>query len=238
MTKFASTRIWHMAYGIKTKVACFDEKITGTKAANSKNLLGPKSRWRWFLSLERKHDRKTVPRPKLFASARILQEQRPQPRKTVLGSSPGEDVFCSSKLNKIEKRRQEQSYMLRRGDYRNKGNNPENCPGFESQWKQFLKLKTKYERKTGPRTKLYASTRRLQKQRPQPRETALGSSPGKMVSVARKRSTIEERRQEQGCLFRREYYRNKGHIPENLSWVLVHVNMFSVPRKILVVEHT
>jgi hypothetical protein len=35
-------------------------------------------------------------RPKLYVSKRRLQKQRPQPRKTVLGSSPDEDIFCSS----------------------------------------------------------------------------------------------------------------------------------------------
>jgi hypothetical protein len=37
-----------------------------------------------------------------------------------------------------------------------------------------------------------------------------------MVSIARKLSTIEERRQEPNCLFRRGDYRNKGHKPEKL----------------------
>jgi hypothetical protein len=41
-----------------------------------------------------KHNRKTAPRPKLFISVRRLQEQRPQPRKIVLGTSPDEDGFC------------------------------------------------------------------------------------------------------------------------------------------------
>jgi hypothetical protein len=48
-------------------------------------------------SSETKHDRRTTTRkPKLFVSGRILQKQRPQPRKPVLCSSPGEDCFCSS----------------------------------------------------------------------------------------------------------------------------------------------
>jgi hypothetical protein len=47
-------------------------------------------------SSETKHDRTTAPRPKLFVSASRLQEQRPQHRKTVMGSSPDEDDFYSS----------------------------------------------------------------------------------------------------------------------------------------------
>jgi hypothetical protein len=49
-----------------------------------------------FCTSETKHDIKSAPRPKLFVSARRLQEQRPQPRKICLGSSPGEDGFCNS----------------------------------------------------------------------------------------------------------------------------------------------
>jgi hypothetical protein len=51
---------------------------------------------------EIKHDRRTAPRPKLFVSKRRLQEQRPQPQKSVLGSSPGENVFVAWKLSTIE----------------------------------------------------------------------------------------------------------------------------------------
>jgi hypothetical protein len=36
-----------------------------------------------------------VPRPKLFVLKRRLEEQRPQPRITVLGLSLDEDGFCS-----------------------------------------------------------------------------------------------------------------------------------------------
>jgi hypothetical protein len=46
-----------------------------------------------FCSWESKHDSRTAPRPKLFVSARRLQEQKSQPRKCVLGSSTGKDSF-------------------------------------------------------------------------------------------------------------------------------------------------
>jgi hypothetical protein len=39
-----------------------------------------------------------VPRPKLFVSERRLQEQRSQPQKAALGSSPGEDGFFSLEM--------------------------------------------------------------------------------------------------------------------------------------------
>jgi hypothetical protein len=48
-----------------------------------------------FCSLGTKHDRRTAPKPKLFAPVTRLQEQRPQLQKTVLGSSPDEDGFSS-----------------------------------------------------------------------------------------------------------------------------------------------
>jgi hypothetical protein len=56
---------------------------------------------------------------------------------------------------------------------------------------------TKHDRRTAPRSKLFVSKRRLQKQRPIRRQTVLGSIPARMVSVARKLSTVEERRQDQ-----------------------------------------
>jgi hypothetical protein len=54
-----------------------------------------------FCRLETKHNRRIVPRPELFISARKLQEQRPQPYKSALGLSSGEDGSCSLKLSKI-----------------------------------------------------------------------------------------------------------------------------------------
>jgi hypothetical protein len=43
------------------------------------------------------------------------------------------------------------------------------------------------------------------------------------VPVARKLSTIEERRKDQNCLFRRGNYRNEDQNPENLSCIRVPV---------------
>jgi hypothetical protein len=55
----------------------------------------------------------------------------------------------------------------------------------------------------------------------------------KMVSVARKPSTIEERCQDQSCLFRRGDYKNKGRSTETLSWVRVLTRrIISVTRKL------
>jgi hypothetical protein len=56
--------------------------------------------------------------------------------------------------------------------------------------------------------------------------------PVRTFLVARKLSTIEERRQRQSCLSRRGDYTNEGHNPENLAWVLFPVKMISVTRKL------
>jgi hypothetical protein len=48
-----------------------------------------------FFRSKIKHDRRMAPRSKLFISARKLQEQKPQPYKTVQGLRLGEDGFCA-----------------------------------------------------------------------------------------------------------------------------------------------
>jgi hypothetical protein len=50
--------------------------------------------------------------------------ERSKHRKSVLSSSPSEDCSVARKLNTIEERCQDQSYLFRRRDYRSKGNNP------------------------------------------------------------------------------------------------------------------
>jgi hypothetical protein len=74
---------------------------------------------------------------KIVCFGKEIQEQRPQPQKPVLDSSPGEDGLCSSK--------------------------------------------TKHDKRTAPRPKLFVSMRRLQEQMPQPQKTVLGSSLGEDV---------------------------------------------------------
>jgi hypothetical protein len=58
----------------------------------------------------------------------------------------------------------------------------------------------------------------------------------KMVYVARKLSTTEERCQDQICFFRRGHYRNKGQYTEKLSWVQFPVKMVFVARKLSVIQ--
>jgi galactose-1-phosphate uridylyltransferase len=60
--------------------------------------------------------------------------------------------------------------------------------------------------------------------------------PVRAVPVPRKLSTIEERRQDQSCLFQRGDFRNKGHNPEKLSRVRVLTRMVSVARNLSTIE--
>jgi hypothetical protein len=59
--------------------------ITATNPQPRKTALGLSFNEDGLCSSETKHDR-MAPRPKLFVSIRILQEQWPQPQKFVLGS--------------------------------------------------------------------------------------------------------------------------------------------------------
>jgi hypothetical protein len=80
-------------------------------------------------------------------------------------------VSVDLKLSTIEERRQDQSCLSRRADYRNKGRNPEetvlgSIPGQDG----FSISETKDNRRMTQRTKLFVSTRRLQELRSQTRK--------------------------------------------------------------------
>jgi hypothetical protein len=59
-----------------------------------KSVLGSKPGEDGFCILEGKHDKRTLPRPKLFVLVR-LQEQWSHPQKSVLDLNPGEDGFVA-----------------------------------------------------------------------------------------------------------------------------------------------
>jgi hypothetical protein len=69
---------------------------------SEKSVLGLSPGEGGFCSTETKHDRRTAPRPKLFVSTKRLQEQRSQPQKSVLGSSPGKMVSVARIMSAIE----------------------------------------------------------------------------------------------------------------------------------------
>jgi hypothetical protein len=75
---------------------------------------------------------RTAPRPKPFVLAVRLHKQVQQPQKSVVGSSPGEDDFCSWETRTIKEKHQDQSCLLQQGDSMNKGHNPEKLPWFKS----------------------------------------------------------------------------------------------------------
>jgi hypothetical protein len=52
------------------------------------------------------------------------------------------------------------------------------------------------------------------------------------MSVARKLSTIKERRQDQSCLFQRGDYSDKGLNPDMLFWVRFPVKVVSAAQKL------
>jgi hypothetical protein len=92
---------------------------------------------------------------------------------------PMKMVSVARKLSTIEERNQNQSCLFRRRDYKNKDRSPENVPEVRVPVKIVAasrKLITVEERRQEP--KVFASLRGFQKQRPQPRKTVLGSSPG------------------------------------------------------------
>jgi hypothetical protein len=60
--------------------------------------------------------------------------------------------------------------------------------------------------------------------------------PVRPVPLARKLSTAEERRQDQSCLFRKVYYRNKDQNCEKLSCVRVPVKIIPVARELNTIE--
>jgi hypothetical protein len=67
----------------------------------------------------------------MFVSEERLHEQRPQPRKIALGSSPGENPFVTQKLSTVDECRLHQNCLFQRGDYSNEANKSEDYPVFE-----------------------------------------------------------------------------------------------------------
>jgi hypothetical protein len=66
---------------IKTKVICFNKETAEKRPQSQKSLLRSNPGEDGFCNFQTKHNRRAAPRPKFFDLVRILQEQRPQPRK-------------------------------------------------------------------------------------------------------------------------------------------------------------
>jgi hypothetical protein len=109
-------------------------------------------------SSETKHNRRTTQKTKLFVSKRILQKQRPQPRKTVLSSISGACGFCTSE-NKHEKRRApgpEPSVSARKLQQQS-SQNRKNVLGSSPDEDGFRSSETKHDRRTVPKQNLFVS---------------------------------------------------------------------------------
>jgi hypothetical protein len=104
----------------------------GANGNKTKNCPGFESQWRRSCSSETKHDRRMAWRPKMFVSARRLWEQRPQPWKSALDSSPSEDVFCSSETKNDRRTAPRLKLFILATRLGNKEHSPEKCPMFES----------------------------------------------------------------------------------------------------------
>jgi hypothetical protein len=155
---------WH-TYFLKPERDIGRSKLRKSVLSSSPGEGGP-------CSSETKHDRRTAPWTKLFVSKRRLLKQRPQPRKPVWGSTPGEDL--ARKLGTIEKRRQDQSCLFRRVDYRNKGQNPENLSWVRVPVKISLAWKLGTIREQGQQQSRLFRRRDYMKKMSQPRKSVLG----------------------------------------------------------------
>jgi hypothetical protein len=76
-------------------------------------------------------------------------------------------LSVARKLSTIEERRQDQSCLFGRGDYRNKRQTPKTALGSSPHEESFCSLKTMHERRIAPGQHLFVSERRLQELRSQ-----------------------------------------------------------------------
>jgi hypothetical protein len=113
-------------------------------------------------------------------------------------------------VSTIEERREDQSCLFRRGDYRNEGQNPENLYCARVLVKNVYvarKLITAEKRRQDESSLFWRVDYRNKGQHPE--KLSWIRVPVKMVSVDRKLGAVEERRQVQSCLSRLGCYREK-----------------------------
>jgi hypothetical protein len=188
-----------------------------------------------FCSSETKHDRRTVPRPKLFVSKRRLQKQRPLRPKMSWVRFPVKVVSVAWKLSTIQEWCQNQSCSFRWGSYRNKFCNPEKLS-----WIWFpVKMVSVVQRRRmiEERCQNHSCFFRRGDYRNKglnPKKLSWVRFLVKFFSVARKLSTIDERRQDRSC-FGEEITGTKATNTKN-SWVRVLTRMVSVARKLSTIE--
>lgn len=138
----------------------------------------------------------------------------------------------------MKERRQGQSCLFRKRDYRYKHQNPEKTVLIPTSAKDgFCRWVTKADRWTTQRTKQFLSKRKLQQSNATIPENSWVRFSVKMISASRYLRTIRERCQDQSCLLRRRHYRNKERNPERKSCVPYPVSMASVARNLSTTEH-
>jgi hypothetical protein len=116
MFAYSSRRDKPISTKLDMLIAC-DKKESEGGSNRQKNFLSSIPGEGDSCSSETMHDKRTAPRLKLFVLQRRLQEQRPKPRKTVLGSNPDEDVFRISETK--HHRTAQRAKLFLQGDYRN-----------------------------------------------------------------------------------------------------------------------
>jgi hypothetical protein len=83
---------------------------------------------------------------------------------------------------------------------------------------------------------LFLETRKRFQKSKKPDKVSWVRNTVRVIPAFWKLSTMEERRKDLSCLFRRGDHRNNGHDSEKLSWVRVPVNLFSVAQKLSTIE--
>jgi hypothetical protein len=148
-------------------------------------------------------------------------------------------VSVARKLLTIEDRCQDQSYLFRRGDYRDKATTPKICSGWSRVKNGFFSSETKHFI-TAPWPKLLASAGRSQKQGHNSENLYWVRVPVKIFFVARYVRKTYERWHEQSCFYRLGYYWKKKITQlRKLSWVRVRVKILHIlGRSFVLVQKT
>jgi hypothetical protein len=164
-------------------------------------------------SSEPKNDKRIEPGTKLFVLAGDSRNEFHNAEELSWVQAQVRMVSVARKLSTIEQHR-EQTCLLGRDDYTNKGNNPEKLSWVSSPGESgFYSSKTKHDIWMALRLKLFVSVWRLENRGQNTEKLSRFRVPVNIVSEARKISTIEEQRQDQSCLFLREVTGSKVTTP-------------------------
>jgi hypothetical protein len=180
-------------------------------------------------SLETKHDKRTVPRPKSFVSKRRQQKQMPQPQKLCWVWFRANPVSAVQKLSTTELQCESLSCLFGRGNY---GKNiTQRSPGF-NYWRIWMLLLEKQDQRTMESRLMLFLTENYRNKSHNLEKLYWVQFQEKVVYTAQKLSMTEEWCQDQSCLFQ---WGAKTIIPKTiLSQVLKRV--VSVAQKLSITE--